>query len=376
MRATQAVIDLSAIVHNVQVLKKWIGPATGVRAIVKANAYGHGAVPVALAALSAGADSLGVATAQEGLELRNVGIEVPILILGPSTHQEACLAASHGLTVTVFDAQTLYCAQQAAKAAGRILQAHLKLETGMHRIGVGLEGLADLLDEWQHVPQVELHGVFTHFSASGDRDGAYTARQNRLFAQGVKQVQARGYQPQVHAANTAASFFFPDTRYDGVRYGIGMYGIHPLGDVPGLLGLQPALTWKTKVAMVHTVPPGEGVGYGRAYQPQNSARIATLPVGYADGLSRAQGNAKGSVLIHGQRVPLVGRICMDQCMADVTKLEKPVQPGDEVVLIGKQGDSEILAEEMAQAQNSIGYEVVTQIGSRVERIYMEGDVIE
>lgn len=376
MRATQAVIDLSAIGHNVRVLRGWIGPQPGIRAIVKANAYGHGAIPVALAALRAGADSLGVATAQEGAQLREAGIQAPILILGPSTDEEACLAARQGLTVTVFDRRTLQSARLAALGAGGRIGAHLKLETGMNRIGAGPEGLEDLLDAWQQAPQVDMQGVFTHFSASGDRDGVYTARQNELFAQGVERVKARGYSPMVHAANTAAAFFFPHTRYEGVRFGIGLYGIHPLGENPALLGLRPALTWKTTVAWVHMVQPGDSVGYGRAYRPRRQARIATLPVGYADGLSRAQGGGKGSVLIRGQRVPLVGRICMDQCMADVTSLGDAVQPGDEAVLIGCQGGACILAEAMARAQNSIGYEVVTQVGARVERCYVEGDAVE
>lgn len=371
MRATQAVIDLSAIVHNVEVLRSWIGPEPGIRAIVKANAYGHGAVPVALAALSAGADSLGVATAGEGAELRSVGIEAPILILGPSTEEEALLAVEKGLTVTIFDKRTLEIAERAALKYGKVLRAHLKLETGMNRIGAGPLDLQGLLDAWQQSPQVRMDGVFTHFSASGDRDGAYTARQNELFLQGVEQVKQRGYTPMVHAANTAAAFFIPHTRYEGVRFGIGLYGIHPLGEDPALLELRPALTWKTSVALVHTVQPGESVGYGRTFRPEQPTRIATLPIGYADGLSRAQGNGKGSVLICGQRVPLVGRICMDQCMADVTALGDAVHAGDEAVLIGRQGDACIFAEEMAQVQNTIGYEVVTQIGSRVERSFVE-----
>lgn len=359
-------VDLEAIGHNMRAFCRLAGDAK-VMAIVKADAYGHGVVPVARAALKNGAAFLGVAIPEEAFELRDAGIISPILILGSRCEDVAQELAALNISQTVFDIETLAVLEAAARAAGRRAKIHLKVETGMNRLGI-LPGkaLEEWLDALQACPHIELEGMFTHFA---DADGAqedYTLTQAQRMAQAVAQVRARGFAPIMHACNTAGILRFAQFDYDMVRAGIGLYGYPPVEPPEGTV-FKPALTWRSEVAFIHDLHAGERISYNGIYTAKTPRRVATLPVGYADGYNRLLSNT-GFVLIDGQRAPVIGRVCMDQCMVDVTNIPS-VKVGDEAVLLGQQGAQRLDAEEMAQLCGTISYEILCNIGKRVPRVY-------
>jgi alanine racemase len=354
---TWAEVDLGAVRHNVRALKRR-APSARLMAVVKADAYGHGAVPVARAALDAGADSLAVVTAEEGAELREAGISAPILVFTDLLPDALALAERSRLAVS---AHSLASAKRIAARPG--LRAHLKVNTGMNRWGVG----PGEVGEARKVLEDRLDGVYTHF-ASADSDAEVTRGQIEVFDAVLSAHDFGG--ALVHAANSAAILWHPASHHDCVRPGIALYGMHPRGDGgdPAEEGLRPALALKSYVADVRTVAPGEGVSYGLTWRAEGPSRVATVPVGYAEGYRRVL-SGRAFALIGGERRLLLGRVTMDAC---VFGADGGVRVGDEVVLVGEQGGGALRAEEVARWAGTINYEITTGINTRrVERSYTD-----
>ncbi|AKX95009.1 alanine racemase [Moorella thermoacetica] len=369
-RPVWAEIDLEAVARNVRAIKKILAPQTEIMAIVKANAYGHGAGPVARTALANGVSWLGVATLGEALDLRREGITAPLLILGYTPPEDAGRVVEADISQTVFSVDQARALNAAAAAVGTRARLHLKIDTGMGRLGflpreavTAARAIADL-------PHVTLEGIFTHFAASDAADKTYTQRQLGLFQQVIAELEKQGITfPWRHAANSGAIIDLPGTHFNLVRAGIILYGHYPSPEVQReRLALTPVMTLKTRVVLVKEVPAGSYISYGCTYRTPGPARIATLPVGYADGYSRLLSN-RAEVLVRGRRVPIVGRICMDQCMIDVTAIPE-VRVGDEVVLFGRQGGQTLTVEEVAAWMGTINYEILCLISKRVPRVYL------
>lgn len=369
-RPTWLEIDLSAIGQNTRLLKELVGPQVQLLVSLKADAYGHGALRVARTVLRNGASWLGVASINEARPLREAGIEAPILIFGYVPPWQAREAVRLDVRVTVYDAEAARAFSHAAVDLGRTARLHVKIDSGMGRLGLRAE-YADAIARFcalaRELPGIELEGIFTHFATADSADQTYAYRQLRRFQRVLTVLEADGLRPPlVHAANSAATLTLPEARFDMVRPGIAIYGLAPSDEVRLPPRFAPALSFKTQVAQVKDIPAGEGISYGATYITTRPMRIAVLPVGYADGFRRAPANW-GEVLVRGQRAPLLGRVCMDQCMIDVTDIPA-VHMGDEVVLIGQQGTATITAEEVAGRLGTIAYEVVSELLARVPRI--------
>ncbi len=366
---TWAEVDLAAIAHNVRELKRLIGPGVLLCAVVKANAYGHGAEKVARAALAHGADRLAVAQPAEGWQLRQAGISAPILILGPTPPWMAQRIVAHGLAVTVNTMETAQALSAAASATGAVVAVHLKVDTGMGRYGLLPEEVLPFAQVIASLSGLRLEGLWTHFAAADEADDAYLRRQLGLLLDVSARLKENGLDiPLRHAANSAATISHPAARLEMVRCGLALYGLYPGDACRGLITLRPAMSLHSRVARLRTLPAGSAISYGRTYVTARPTPVAFLPIGYADGLRRGLSN-RGSVLIRGQRAPLIGRICMDGCMADVSAIAD-VQEGDKAVFLGRQGQAEITADEMAALLGTISYEVVTGMGPRVPRVYV------
>ena len=367
LRPTWVEVDLGAIRHNVRTLK----PADAeLMAVVKANAYGHGDVGVARAALEAGATWLGVALVEEGLALRAAGlVDAPILVLSespPGAEREA-LAAS--LTPSLYTDGGL--ARLVEAAGGASVGVHVKIDTGMHRVGVYPPASAPAFVARVVGAGLALEGLWTHL-ARAEEDPPTTASQLASFRTVVDEVRSAGHRPRLlHAANTGGTIRHPESHLDLVRTGIGIYGIEPAPGVGTELGLRPALTWRSAVTMVKRLPEGERTSYGHHYLLGHEAWVATVPAGYADGYPRLL-SSRADVLIRGRRCRVAGSVTMDQMMVDCGDLE--VEPGDDVVLLGTQGDETVSAEELANHAGTIAYEIVTRIGERVPRHDVDGEV--
>jgi len=338
-------------------------------AVVKADAYGHGAAAVARAALEAGAASLAVAQPGEGLRLRQAGLQAPILILGPTPPWQARLVVEHNLTPTVNTWETAQALAAAAGALGASVPIHLKVDTGMGRYGLLPDEVLPFAQAVSTLPGLRLEGLWTHFATADEADPSYTNHQLNLFLKVWASLKEAGMDIALrHAANSAAAICHPATRLEMVRCGLAIYGLYPGDKARSLVDLRPAMSLKSRIARLRTLPPGSAISYGRTYITTRPTRVAFIPLGYADGLRRALSN-RGIVLIRGQRAPIIGRICMDGCMADVSHIPE-VEEGDEAVFLGKQGQAQITADEMAHLLETISYEVVTCIGPRVPRVYV------
>ena len=371
-RPTWVEVDLDAIAHNVRILAQRAAPAQ-LMAVVKADGYGHGAVMVARTALAHGARRLAVAVVEEGVHLRQSAIACPILVMGWTPPWQYGLALRYDLELAISSEDEARALAETARREGRKVRVHVKIDTGMGRLGLRWDQprLVETIARLMALGGLEVAGIFTHLATADDPEAALTEDQLSRFARVLQALEGRGLRPGLrHVANSAALLRLPGARYDLVRPGIALYGLEPFPGAVAAFGLQPALAWKTRVALVKEVPPGTPISYGATFVTRRRSRIATLPVGYADGLRRALSN-RGQVLVGGRRAPIVGRVCMDQVMVDVTDAG-PVAVGDEVVLIGRQGDERITADEMAAWMDTIGYEVVTGIGRRVPRIYLRG----
>ena len=368
MRNNYAEISISNLTHNIDELRKNLSPATRFLAVVKANAYGHGMEIVANTALHHGADYLAVAIAEEGARLRAAGIVAPVLLLGATDDAHLDSVIDYDLTPTIISVHMLKEFQRRAAARGKICRFHFKIDTGMNRIGFKDEAaFSEALDLLPACKNLIFEGMFTHFAVSEIPDKTFTLEQVRRFKKFVEIANAHGYRPLLHAANSGATLDLPEeTQFDMVRGGIAMYGCHPAGAPVPAYDLRPVLSWKTVVLHVKDIQPGEGVSYGLTFVADKPMRIATLPVGYGDGYKRCMSN-RAEVLIRGKRAKQIGTICMDQMMVDVTDIPD-VANDDEAVLIGRQGDDVITADDMATWANTISYEILLSISDRVPRV--------
>jgi alanine racemase len=359
-------VDLSAIRGNIQYYLKHTH--VQVMAVVKANAYGHGLVPVAKAALSAGATWCGVARAEEALELRKSGIDCPLLLLGYTPPDRYDEMIANQVSMTIWDQNQLTLASQAAGRIGKAARLHLKIDSGMSRLGVQAEEALAMAQSMAATPGALFEGVFTHFARADEADPAPSNVQEKRFRNAIEALESSGLLPSlVHAANSAAGLTRPSAYFNIIRPGIAIYGLHPSADFPLPSEFQPALQWKTVLSQVKVLPPGRGVSYGHIYTTRSMERIGTLPVGYADGFRRTSGNL---ALVGGKRVPVVGRVCMDQVMVQLDGVPEAAA-GDEVVLIGRQGNETLWVEELARNWGTINHEVVCGLTARVPRYYRD-----
>jgi alanine racemase len=371
-----AEIDLGAIAHNLDVLRTTVAPA-GVLAVVKANGYGHGAVPVAGAALDAGAVALGVALVAEGVELREAGIDAPVLVLSEPRPADLAECAAYHLEPTLYSAGGVRAAAAAASGHGHTIRVHLKVDTGMHRVGAAPADAVTIADAIAAEPSLELASVFTHCAIADEPDDPFTAEQLARFHDVLRALADHGHRPPLrHAANSAAALLHPTARFDLVRCGISVYGIAPApgltGRAPAIGSLRPAMAVKASVSYVKEVAAGERISYGLRHRFDCDSVVATLPIGYADGVTRRLHEVGGEVLIGGRRCPIVGVITMDQLTVDCGPAGTAPVPlvGDEAVLIGEQGSERITADDWAAKLGTIAYEVVCGIGPRVPRVYV------
>jgi alanine racemase len=363
--STWAEINLDAIVKNVQLIRDHTG--VQVMAVVKANAYGHGLIPVAKAALRGGASWLGVARIEEAVELREAGLNCPILVMGHIPGEKMVTAINQDISVTIWSLEQLKTISAAAQMSKTQAKVHLKIDTGMSRLGIQPNEVQSLAEMVNIDPWVIFEGLFTHFARADEDDQTPTEHQEWIFTTTLTSLTATGIRPPfVHAANSAATLSRPSSHFNMVRPGIVIYGLHPsmVRQLP--VEFRPALAWKTTLSQVKTLPPGRGISYGHEYVTQNDERIGTVPVGYADGYRRVAGN---QVLIEGKLVPVVGRVCMDQISVQLDGVPTAKQ-GDEVVIIGTQGENSIAAEQVAELWGTINYEVVCGISARVRRVFV------
>jgi alanine racemase len=364
-RAVWAEIDLSAIAHNMEQIKSATTGNAKICAVVKADGYGHGAVAVAGTVLQAGADQLAVAIVNEAVELRRAGFQVPILVLGYTPNCQAELIVEYNITQTLFSLDSAQALSAAAVAAGKNVKVHIKIDTGMSRVGIGPQEAGQFAAAVAALPGIEIEGVYSHFADADSSDKKFTYEQYKRFLEGVESIEGQGISiPIRHIANSAALLDLPQMHLDMVRPGIILYGLWPSEEVQKKLVLRPAMRLKAQVGFVKDVPSKVSISYGRTYFTAQTSRIATLPVGYADGWSRLLAN-KAEVIVKGQRAPLVGRVCMDQCMIDVSHIPNVVI-GDEVLLFG---GADLPVEEVAAQMGTINYEIVCMVGKRVPRFY-------
>jgi len=365
-RATRAIIDLGAISYNIAEIRKKVGDKRNLMAVVKADGYGHGAVEVSRAVLRNGADCLGVALPEEGQKLREAGIEAPILVVGLIQPEEAYKVVKSRLAQAVASVEFLEALDYEAGKASTRVNVHVKVDTGMGRIGIKPEDAVDFVRKVNTFENIALEGVLSHFSSADEKDKSFSQYQLQLFDQVVSDLETCGLEiPIKHIANSAAILDLPQSYYDMVRPGIMIYGLYPSSEVSHSIELKPAMTFKTKVSTVKIVPPGTPISYNRTFVTGKETTVATLPVGYADGYSFLLSN-RGEVLIKGHRAPIIGTVCMDMCMVDVSSVEG-VRPGDEVILFGR----DLAVAEIAAKIGTINYEVVCGVGKRVPRIYVQ-----
>jgi alanine racemase len=371
MRPAWAEIDLDAVSRNAAALAALAAPAR-LCAVVKADGYGHGAVQVAAAALAGGASWLAVALVEEGVELRRAGIGAPILVLSEPPLAAVPEAVEAGLTLTVYTAAGIEEAARAAGRLGRETPVHLKVDTGMHRVGADPADVAALAGRVASLPVLRFEGLWTHLAVADEPDDPFTGEQLARFEKVRAELAGRGLVPEmVHAANSAGTILHPAARLDLVRCGISLYGYPPAAGVAGTVELTPALSLKAEVTMVRRLAAGERPSYGRRRPLPADSVVVTVPLGYADGVVRALGHAGGEVLVVGRRRPLAGTVTMDQLMVDCGP-DAVVEVGDEVVLLGRQGAEAITADDWARLLGTISYEVLCGVGPRVDRRYTGG----
>lgn len=381
---TWAEIDLDAYAHNIRELKRITQPQARLMAVVKANGYGHGAIEVARTALQNGAEFLGVARLHEAVELRKAGLAAPILIFGYSPPESAPTIIDNDLIQTVYSPETAQALSEQAARRGAKIHVHIKLDSGMGRLGLLLDDPADEpptgsaaarsfndVKTISRLANLKVGGIFTHFATADSTDKSYATAQLERFMAFLGRLESDGLKPPLgHAANSAALIDLPDSHLDLVRPGIATYGLNPSDEIkPNPVELRPVMTVKSRIIHLKQVPAGFHISYGITYRTDRPTTIATVPVGYADGFNRLL-SSRGYMLVHGQRVPIVGRVCMDLTMLDVGALHD-VRIEDEVVVFGRQSDEVLAADELATALGTINYEIVTSITARVPRVYLE-----
>ncbi|WP_054026782.1 alanine racemase [Bacillus sp. FJAT-28004] len=382
-RPTRVELSLDALRHNLQAFRNAIPQECKLMVTAKANAYGHGAVEIAREAERFGVDYLGVAFLDEALQLRKAGIQTPILVLGFVAADALSVARSNDITISLFRDDIMEAAAKLPPdISGRKLKVHIKIDSGMGRLGIiGKEAAISFIEKALQVPQIDVEGMFTHYARADEEDKSYTIMQYERFREVADYVQQHGLPiPIIHTANSAAGIDTPQFAGGMLRLGISMFGLYPSEEVnKQRVELEPVLSLKTEVVMVKKVPAGWGISYGTRYFSEGEERIGTLPIGYADGFSRMlSGKAHG--LVRGVKVPIRGTICMDQCMIALDEAASeagalPIEPGEEVVLIGRQGNEVITVEEVADQLGTINYELICMLATRVPRVYVRGNQI-
>lgn len=357
-------IDLDALSFNVVSLKRQAGPAA-MAVVVKANGYGHGALGVARAVLEAGAERLAVICVDEGEQLRRAGITAPILVMGHSPVSDARRVVELGLTPTVNAQEMGRALAREADAAGVRQPVHVKVDTGLNRYGASPQEVVPLAEALREMPSLEVEGIFTHFASADEGDKRFTLEQYTIFRAVVEKLP---WIPIRHVSNTATLLDRPEMSLDMVRPGVGVYGLYPSRHVSRSLKLRPVLSLKSRIIRLTSLAPGDSVSYGRTWRANRPSIIGLVMCGYGDGLPRSLSN-RGSLLVGGRRVPVAGRVCMDMCMVDVTDVPD-VAEGDEVVIIGRQGEAEITVDEVADLCGTISYEILCGISARVPRLYL------
>ncbi len=367
-RPTFCAVDLHALRHNFHQVRKKVGPGVKILSVIKANAYGHGAVPVARVLEDKGSDGFGVATLEEGIELRRGKIRSAILVLAGIYPEQLDELLEHHLTPVTGELEVMRKLESLAQRRRANLEFHLKVDTGMGRIGFLPGEIDSWLPEIARLKSLKLKGLLSIFSHADSPEESYTQKQLEIFKRVIEKLRKAGCRlPLVHLANSAAVITLPSSYFTMVRPGLMLYGSYPAPEMASRVSLKPVLSWKTQVLQVKRLPKGSSISYGRSFVTQRESLIATLPLGYADGYHRLLSN-RGVVLVRGKRAPIVGRICMDLTMIDVTDIAR-VEQGDEVVLLGRQGTETISAEEMGRWAETISYEIFTSISSRVSRVY-------
>lgn len=365
---TEAEVDLAALDYNYHQLRQLAPPEVKFLAVVKADAYGHGAVPVSKRLEELGTDFLGVATVKEGAELREGGVHKPILVLSGVYQEEVDAVLEYHLTPMLYRLEVAEALSAAAGAQGTKVPVHIKVDTGMGRIGVLAEEAAAFMNRLCELENVTIEGIASHFSTADEQNSAFAAEQLERFSQTIEEMKRLNIDPPFcHIANSAALANLPSAHFTVVRPGIMLYGSYPSPSLKAKISLRQVMSWKSRIADLKKAPAGYSISYGRTFVTQRPSIIAAIPVGYADGYHRLFSN-RGEVLIKGQRAPVVGRVCMDWTMVDVTDIPG-VEVGEEVVLMGSQAGQEITPEEMGEWMGTISYEILCSVGKRVHRIY-------
>lgn len=368
-----AEIDIDALKYNVKNIRQRIGAQVKLCCVIKANAYGHGAVEVAEILKDGGADWFAVSSVDEAMELRNAGIDKPVLVLGTTFANQYEDAVANDITLTIYTKKSALMLNEAAKRCGKRANIHIKLDTGMSRIGFEVDAqAADEIAEIYAMPWISIQGLFTHFACADMEGETATVNQINRYTSMEKMLQCRDVSiPMRHCANSAGIMAYTDAHFDMVRAGIILYGLYPSDEISHeALDLRPVMSLKSHIAYIKMIPEGRTISYGGTYVTSRDTKLATIPVGYADGYFRSLSN-KGYVLIHGQKAPIRGRVCMDQFMVDVTDIPD-VCEGDTVVLMGSQGQMTLSAEMISEMAGSFNYEWVCEVSRRVPRVYYAG----
>jgi alanine racemase len=370
-RVTRATVYLDRIMHNVREVRKLIGPDVQLLAVIKADGYGHGVIPVAKAVLNAGASWLGVACVDEGLALRGTGVPAPILVMGHAAPEELAAAAHGNLTLTLGTAAQCAAITAAARGLRNPLHVHIKIDTGMGRFGLLPEQLDELGRTLARTPAIRVEGCFTHLARGEEDPAEATNTQLQRFDSALATLARYGIEPEIiHAANSGATLIAPHSRLNMVRAGLLLYGYKPNPSVAPALTLRPALEVESCLVRVETLPGGTRIGYGHMHRLDREATVGLVPIGYADGLLRSLSGI-GYLVAGGRRVPIIGRISMDQCMVDLTDVGQ-VAEGDPVAVIGAQGNESVWADDLGRWANTIVYEILCGISPRVPRAYLGG----
>jgi alanine racemase len=371
-KSVWATIDLAAIRRNLREIKRKIGPLVKVMVVVKADGYGHGMVEVSKAALKEGVDALAVDNLEEGVELREAGINTSILILGPLAQEEIEPLTYYHLCPTILDKGIAEEISRASRRNRKEVKVHINVDTGMGRLGVRWEKALSFIEEVGKMDGIKIEGVYTHFPSAEEKNKAFSHLQIQRFQSILKGLRGKGICPfLVHASNSAGVLNLPESYFNMVRPGLIVYGCYPSSEVSHSITLKESMSLKCKMAFIKKVPAGASISYGRTYITPQTTSIAILPIGYADGYPYSLSN-KAEVLIRGRRAPILGRVCMDQTIVDVGHI-RGVKVGDEVVLWGNQEKERISVQEVSSWANTIPYELLTRIGRSVQRVYRDSD---
>lgn len=372
-----AEVNLDHLIHNLQQIRKHVGDDTKIAAVVKANGYGHGALEIAETLLNHGADMLAVSSINEAVEIRKKYPKAQTLVLGYTQSENIEDAIRYGVTQTIYSYEQGMQYSRIAEKIGMGISVHLKIDTGMNRIGFqpNEEAVQEIKEIYQ-LPNVKINGIFSHFACADELDKSFTNEQYSIFKRFTRVLENHGIKiPIKHISNSAATMDMPDMSMDMVRPGIILYGLYPSDEVKkNVLDLKPVMSLKTRISHVKTLSEDGGISYGLKYRGRKGQKIATIPVGYADGYTRLLSN-KGYAIVQGKKVPVVGTICMDQCMLDVSKVDY-IKPGDEVILFGGESDNTIPTEEVAEYIRTINYEIICMVGRRVPRVYIKNGEIQ